>query len=171
VKAHPDPATLARLDDPAFGRRREVLAHLAACSRCRAAWAGPDPSRLFSLLATRPLPAALLDDVSGAVAAGLATGPAAARRYGRAWNARAVAALAAAVLLAVAMLFVGGDHPGSPQPVAQGLPAAPLPPVPGADLSPSATVAVLDSPGHARVIDLTVGKTQLVMIFDGELDL
>jgi len=36
---------------------------------------------------------------------------------------------------------------------------------------PAAGVELLSSPGAARVVDLTVGETQVVMIFDEGLDL
>jgi hypothetical protein len=38
-------------------------------------------------------------------------------------------------------------------------------------ITPGAQVVLLDSPGEAQVMDLTVGETQIVMIFDREFDI
>ena len=65
MSAHVDPVLWAA----SSGRERStMLAHLRACPSCQRSVAAHDPSALFGLLATAPLPPSLLDDLSAAVA-------------------------------------------------------------------------------------------------------
>lgn len=162
MKPHPDPEVLAGADRLAPDARMEVLRHLAECSACRGIHVASDPAKLFGLLAARPLPAARLDEVSTRVAAAIDSGARLARSPGGSRGARAVTAVAASLVLAALTLLLTGDR-------LRGRVAAPVAGFTG--ITPAASLTLLDSPGEARVMDLTMGDTQVVMIFDRELDL
>jgi hypothetical protein len=115
------------------------------------------------MLSTREMPEGLLDRASDGVVSAIDTGTGASPGVARPWNLRTAGALAAGILLALALVLFTGKTPetGSPaQPVAE-----------LAEIAPGASVALLDTPGEARVVDLTMGETRVVMIFDQELDL
>ena len=166
---HPDLRPL--LDEvplPAPGRA-ELLAHVRACAECRVELASADPSRLFALLGSEPVPREALERLSQRVAAAIASEP---RRrpaaHSWAWGALAASLLVAGMLGAYLL-----DRPGVEPP-------APLPPqlvereaarpFSGTAL-PAGMVEVLDSPGDAEVIEIPLGDVQVVMIFDTELPL
>ena len=163
MSAHPSLETLSHLDGMAPDRRRELLRHVRACSACRSQWAASDPTRLFAMLSTREVPEDLLDSVSEGVFAAIDSGIAARPGVSRAWNLRAAGALAAGILLALGMVFFTGgtSEVGSPVPSVADL----------VEIAPGASLALLETPGEARVVDLTMGETRVVMIFDQELDL
>jgi hypothetical protein len=144
-------------------RRDQLLQHLRKCSACRGAWSASDPSRLFSMLSVRELPGDLLDSVSEGVFSAIDSGTPTPARVGGARSLRAAGALAAGILLAVTLVLFTGRVPDVGSPVDS---LAEL-----GEIAPGATVALLDSPGEARVVDLTMGETRVVMIFDQELDL
>ncbi len=162
MNVHPDSASLRDLDALGPERRDEVLDHVAACSRCRDMFMASDPTRVFALLGRRPIPEDVLEDISASVMAGIEAGePVPANRFapGKAW---AWSAWAAAVILGVALVLVPVKKtpgPETPEVVAE------------FHARPRATVTVINSPGEARVIDLAIGETQVVMIFDREMDL
>lgn len=138
--------------------REEILRHVRACGACRAKWLDGDPTRIFSLLASAPVPPSVLQGVSRQVAASI-------DRPVRKSGAVApiafpgLAAAAAALILAVATGWLVLAPSSPSRPVARQ--AAPA----------HADVEVLSSPGEGRVVDLTVGDTQVVMIFDPRLEL
>lgn len=152
----------------AFGRfegepRRRALRHLTACVTCRSALAGEDPSRIFSLLGRAPVPPEILDQVSRGVAAGIAD------RAGRRGaggvtvaRLRLAGALAASLLLAalLGLPLLGPSSPG-PEVVAEAGPSA----------APRAAIELVERADRAEVFDLTVGGTQVVMIFDEGMEL
>lgn len=108
-----------------------------------------DASSVFSLLGEAPLPEGLTDAVSRGVSEAI-------DRDSRATPSRL--AWAAALLLAVGVAWLAAD--------------APAPPVPGGPgPAPRASVTLQAPSGQARLVDLTVGATQVVMIFDEEMDL
>jgi hypothetical protein len=137
--------------------RRAVLEHAASCARCRQALAERDPSSIFALLSLKPIPRDAQEAVSKAVAhrAGRdravpaeifsSTGPA--RRIVAA--AVVVAALASGITTVVL-------RPSGPAP---GLAAARA----DVDVRPAASVS--------EVVDFTVGETQVVMVYNGDLRL
>ena len=155
MSAHVDPSRLASSSGPL---RRAMLTHLRGCPACRRTAAAHDPSLLFGLLALEPLPPVLLDDLSRSVA----------RRVGSdrpAFGALAQAAswprrVAAAAVLALTLL--------SGFATLRERSAAPQPP---ALSSRRADVEVDSERGVSQVIDLTVGETQIVMVYNGELQL
>jgi hypothetical protein len=151
---HVDPAVLA---GAAGDARRQMLAHIAACSACRARVVAEDPSILFALLSAAPLPAGMLEDVSRETArhAGLdrgAFGSAAEFSPAKRWL--AVAAVSALTILC--------GYATLRERVAQ--------PVALVEQR-RADVDVNPAGGVNQVIDLTVGETQIVMVYNGDLNL
>ena len=68
--------------------------------------------------------------------------------------------------VALGIVFFSGKSPEIGSPVG---PVAEIAEI--TEIAPGASVALLDTPGEARVIDLTMGEARVVMIFDQELDL
>lgn len=143
--------------------RDRALDHALHCRDCRTALVSEDPSRIFSLLALEPIPGDLLEEVSRRVARDLdrpGKGGGARLRLVSAWA--AAAALAATILLAALRL---------------GAPASPLAPdgsrliAAGPPGGPVAEVSLSGASDGSAVVNLTVGGTQVVMIFDGRIDL
>lgn len=153
---HVTPEVFASLAGEA---RAAALRHVATCGACRASIAREAPEFLFALLSLEPESPEILDAVSEGVS----------RRLGdprpswvEALRDRGlppvVARLAvAAAVAACGLLFLRGPVPEGTQPV----PAAPE----------RAGVTLVEPAPDAQVIDLTVGGTQVVMIFDPELTL
>jgi len=137
-----------------------MLEHLRGCASCRRNAAAHDPTLLFGLLALTPVPAALLDDLSNQVA----------RRVGgdrssygalagfAAWPRRAAAA-AVLVLTLLSGYATLRERPAVP------------PPLSLSSSSRRADVDVESGRGVSQVIDLTVGETQIVMVYNGDLSL
>lgn len=153
---HVDPARLPELsgDD-----RRRAVAHLAACSACRARVAAEAPEALFALLVLEEEDAGILDAVSTGVARRLDDAPPswveALRERGLS---RTVAGLAVAAAVAACALLATRTPRPAPVPVAE------------ADGARGGVTLVEPAPA-TQVIDLTVGGTQVVMIFDPEMKL
>jgi hypothetical protein len=155
VSAHVDPAQWAA----SSGRERSaMLSHLRACAACQRAVAAHDPVALFGLLAAAPMPPALLDDLSAAVAHqaghdrpsyGVVAGVAA-------WP-RRVAAAAALLLTLLSGYATLVERATVPPRLAVS--------------SRRADVEVDSGRGVSQVIDLTVGETQIVMVYNGDLNL
>jgi len=157
------PAAPGNWDETDSGTRRSWLEHIDGCDACRNAWIAQDPVRWFAFLSEQAPPAGLrqgenlvrenrlLEDLTATVIASIPAVGA-----GR-WN---PGRLAAAALLAATLLLpfaVWKERTGPADPVAGG--------------APLADVEILSTPGEARVIDLSVGDTQVVMIFDSELEI
>ena len=150
MTAHVDPV---RLDAASGEERRGLIAHATACGACRRAIAAHDPALLFALLAGASIPHGVLEAVSAGTARGLA-------RPARVSRMPAVAAAAAAVLVfALSVVF-------RPE-------VAPVPaPAPALASVPRAGVEVQGgAPVVSQVVDFTVGDTQVVMVYNPELDL
>jgi len=152
---HVDPAQLAS----ASGAKRAVmLAHLRQCAPCRREAAAHDPAILFALLAYTPIPEPLLADLSAEVAHRVGRDPSTigVLAGAAAWPRRA--AVAAAFVLTLLTGYATLKEP----------PAVP----PSITRShPRADVDVSAGSGVSQVIDLTVGDTQIVMVYNGELKL
>jgi len=148
VSAHVDPRLL---EDAGGAERREMLAHVASCRDCRRAAAAHDPTLLFALLADAPIPARILDQVS----AGAAHKVAAASRPAP-LRAVAVAAALAAVVSGAVILRSN---------------VVPPPEVAAAAPVPRADVEVRAGDSVSQVVDFTVGDTQVVMVYNPELQL
>ena len=119
-----------------------------------------DPTTIFARLRDVEIPPELLASVSQEVSAALDR-----EVPQRTWIRPAVAwAAAAALALAVLVPAALRPHPTAPPVVAVAAPAA-------APETPRAGIESLRTPGPAQVLDLTVGDTQVVMIFDAELAL
>jgi hypothetical protein len=157
-RAHP-----RLLDGPAGVGREEALEHLRRCEACRREATAEDPTRLFALLGARPVPRRILDEVSGRVAAAVRRVEAVRPAFPSA-RVRMASAWAGAAALAVALLLPLAGGPGRRSSADAAAVLAPA-------SAPRAGVQVVSSPGVSQVVDLTVGETQLVMIFDAGLDL
>ena len=160
MTGHPDPRRIERLEGSA---RREALDHLSRCEACRDEAFGHDPAALFALLAARPVPADALDSVSRVVSVAVRGGreiprpaPPARLRSASAWVAAAL--LAAALLAPLAGRLRTPERPAVAA-TAEGGKA------PRAAVQPAAASETI------QTVDLTVGDTQLVMIFDPRLEL
>ena len=155
MSTHVDPAALSKSSGL---ERRAMLAHVAGCASCRRAVAASDPAILFSLLALAPIPESALDAVSVEVArhAGRDRSP-----LGVLFDAVAGPRLAASAAV-VALALVCGyavlrDRPAVPAAISSS--------------KPRADVEVESGRGVSQVIDLTVGETQIVMVYNGDLKL
>ena len=155
MSAHVDPKALAAASGPA---RRALLSHLVECAACRDAAAAEDPSILFALLAFTPLPEPLLDDVSTKVA----------RWAGRDRHDSAgfLGIAAQPRRLAIAAVFTLTLLTGYAT-----LRKAPAGPPVLSKMSRRADVDVTPGRGVSQVIDLSVGDTQIVMVYNGDLKL
>jgi hypothetical protein len=156
MSAHVDPLTLT---SSAGSKRRAMLEHVRDCAACRSALAEHDPSALFGLLALTPVPEPLLEDLSAEVA----------RRAGHDRSPFGVIAGSAASWprrAAVAAVFVLTLLSGyaTLRPIREAAPRISL-------SSPRADVDVDSGQGVSQVIDLTVGETQIVMVYNGDLKL
>ena len=157
MTGHVDPVCFEAAEGAA---RAAMVDHLAACASCRYAVACHDPALLFALLSRVRVPVRVLDDVSRGVASGAGggrisgadfwTGSAAAR------NAAAAAVLGLALLTGLATIRGRGPVPVQAPPGAA--PAA-------------ATVEVRPDAAVSQVVDLTVGQTRFVMVYNGNLRL
>lgn len=136
--------------------RGTALAHLRDCAGCRVLWLAEEPSRVFALLAQATIPADRLERLSARIDAEI-------RPARRRWL--GAASIAASVLLAALVATVSWNH---------ALPVASIAAVgslePGdADAMGTRLVAL---PGDdARVVDLTIGETQVLLIFDESIEL
>jgi len=162
VSDHPDLTPLLspsqaedRLD------RAELLGHLALCARCRAEVAADDPSRLFALLALSEPPPGALERLSREVQRATAVSAAPRRRRWRA----AGGAVAASLALAAAL---GGFLWRSIPPAGHALAVAR--PASAVEAKP-VTMIELSQPPSAQMLDMSIGDTQLILIFDEALDI
>ncbi|HEX4823140.1 MAG TPA: hypothetical protein VFV19_02390 [Candidatus Polarisedimenticolaceae bacterium] len=151
MSAHLDPAGFDALTGAA---RREAVDHLRVCSGCRASALAHDPTILFALLDRTPVPARILDDVASGVRREIQAVP----------RPQTVRRFAAAAMLALALVcgFVAGR---SPLPA----PASAIAVLPH-DL-PRAAVDVSPQQAVSGVVDFSVGETQVVMVYNGDLHL
>jgi hypothetical protein len=155
VNVHVDPVRLADSSGP---ERSEMLQHLRACPPCRSKAVDHDPSLLFGLLALAPLPPVLLDDLSREVARRAGNDRQSFGTLAEAanWPRRAAAAAIFALMLLSGYATIH-ERIATPAPLSLS--------------SRRADVAVDSGRGVSQVIDLTVGETQLVMVYNGELKL
>jgi len=161
MNEHVDPGGLRDLETLPEARRRELLAHAAGCAECHRRLAGENPANLFALLAVQPLPAGALERLSQRVD-GEVSRRAATKRASGSW--RAVASIAASLLLAVLFGTYVSQRDMGPIPArAAALELEALAPPRGIEL--------MSSPGQAEVVDIEVGGTRVVMIFDKELNI
>ena len=159
---------IAGFDALAASERENALAHMRVCGPCRERLCAEEPSRLFALLALEPIPDAALEQLSRRVSVDLdrESGGAAVRRR---WP--EVASIAASLFIAV--IFLGYSWMPSSETSALAGPVAidaPASQFASADESPG-QIQLISSPGTAQVLDLTVGDTRVVMIFDEALDI
>lgn len=153
---------ISGFDGLSDARRRSALDHLAGCAECRAYWLADDDARVFSLLARTPIPEDRLEQLSERIDTALdelqSGRPARRRMFG-------VASIAASLLLAAVFGAALWDHE---------LPAsatAEIEPLVSAD-EDVAGIQFVDTAGeNAQVLDLSIGGTQVLMIFDESIEL
>jgi hypothetical protein len=160
---HPDLSSRTSLDGLSEHERRALLGHVSACPRCREALAGDDPSRLLALLALASPPQEAMERLSARVAGGVDRLGASRRGRGAGFVASIAATLLLAAILGGYLVRQGPPAPPAARPVANGWSAA-AEPAPGG-------VELISSPGEAQVVELSIGGTQVVMIFDEALDI
>jgi anti-sigma factor RsiW len=162
VSPHVDP----RLFEIAGGdQRRAMVEHLRNCPACRSEAAAFDPSILFSLLAAAPIPKVVLDDVSAEVSRRAGSDRGSIGGLMAAMPAARVRVAAAAV---VALVLVSG-YATMRRPARElaATEAASVPPT----VAQRADVDVLPARAVSQVVDFTVGETQVVMVYNGDLQL
>jgi hypothetical protein len=170
VSGHPELRPLVEGADLAPTERSRLLAHVRDCAACRADLASHDPSLLFSALALEPVPAEILDRVSrgAASAIGRERRRAATRRV-YAWGSLAASILIAGLLGGYVWTQRDLEPPRSPRPEIVDAVRAPAPEPAEPAAMPAAMIEILDSPGNADVVEMTVGDVEVVMIFDREM--
>lgn len=168
MSAHPSRERLAAFaGGRRTSRREELLRHLAECAACRSPWLDEDPTRIFALLSLEPVSEHLLERLTRDVNRAVEREAPSARPVRRIY---AVAAIAAALVLAAAFGIEWTRGPATlVEPRVETLEAFAEPP-PGPSL-PHPGIDLIESPGTAQVLDLSVGETQFVMIFDEALDI
>ena len=143
--------------DLATGTERAAwLEHVADCPDCRDTWLEGDPSRIFALLSDQPAgdeagEQMALDRLSGSIRGTIRAGHPASL-----WFRLAAAAVLAGAMLVPSAAWLFRERPAAPVLAAT---------------YPLADVEVLSTPGDAQIIDLSVGNTQVVMIFDSRIEL
>jgi anti-sigma factor RsiW len=165
--SHPDLRPFLAEAELPTTERSSLLEHLRSCPLCRAEVVASDPTRLFTLLAAERVPPEVLERVSTRAAAAIAVERQ--RRTIRPW---AMGAVAASLLVAGLFGAYLSNRPGVEPP-------APLPvksllskPKTAAEVSiPAWMIEVLESPGDADVVEMSVGDVQIVMIFDEALEI
>jgi hypothetical protein len=173
MTGHPSPQRLSELETAAGQCRRELLEHVRDCAECRATVLAEEPSRLFALLSLDAVPPEILDRLSRR----LGERPAAPRRAARPFG--AMLSLAASIVLAG---FLGAyllSHPPleiatlDAPPPADPVWVSSRPPEPrdARHAGPIHGVELLSSPGAGTLVNLSVGETRVVMIFDEALKL
>lgn len=146
-------------------RRAQALDHLRACATCRAAWLAEDGSRVFSLLARAPISEDRLEQLSGRLDAALdELQPRRAERRGM----FRVASIAASLLLAAVLGAVLWNHefPSATVVTVERIEALAQP------HEEVAGIQFVDMLGDdARVLDLIIGGTQILIVFDESIEL
>jgi hypothetical protein len=170
MRSHPEAALFDRLDALPTAERERLLHHAAGCESSRAGLAAGDSSRLFALLAADPLPAERLAEFSAKLDLELdRTTP---QRTAPRWIGAAAALAASTVLAGFLGSYVLWQSRISPQPVSGAPPAsAPLAVAVTEQEIPAGGVELISTPGDAQVMELAIGETKVVMIFDEALDI
>ena len=142
-------------------RRAAALEHLCECASCRAECLAHSETSVFSLLSRAPLPEERLEQLSARIGTALdELKTPLPRRVFR------VASIAASLLLAAALGAVMWNH----EVPARGVTFAELDPA-GAEEDVAGIRLVATPGGEAQVMDLSIGETQILMIFDESIEL
>jgi len=160
VNGHADLAPLLGGADLPLEDRKRLAAHLCACAACRAEIADKDPSLLFVLLAAEGIPDGIEERVSLAAVASFAHERRGAARRRIAWAALAASLAAAAVLGAYMWRQAAAPAPARMAAALVGNGTT------EAAATPTGMIEVLDSPGTAEVVEISVGDLEVFMIFD-----
>lgn len=167
---HVDPS---RWDNLRGAEREQAVGHLVRCAACRTRLLASDPTRAFALLGAEAIPVAALRRLDERVDEALSAARRGARPTGARWL-----SLAASLALAA---WIGAWVAGRPGPAVE--PAAEIAAAAGNGLrfeaqSDAGSLSegirgfrLVGAGPDAQVLDLTVGETQVVMIFDGKLEI
>jgi hypothetical protein len=172
---HPERRRLLDFDGLSCEERQVVLKHARSCAACRGLLVTDDPARLFALLRLEPLPEAALERLSDRVATEIDRDVRPAARFRRGWSAASLAAslILGAVLgsyLLTARIeepVVALDSASAPAEESVSLVREATAP----DTDPVRGVELISSPGAGKLVNLSVGETRVVMIFDEALDI
>ena len=174
--SHPVRGRLAEFDDLPRDERQQLLEHARDCAACRRALIAADPARLFALLGVDALPDEALERLSDRVGREVdrSARPAVSRR--RVYGAASIAAsLVLGAVLGAYLLTPRHEQEddggivaveGETTPAEQWIPSEGQPAA-----QPVRGVELISSPSSGRVVNLLVGGTRVVMIFDEELDI
>ena len=165
---HPEVKLLDRYEALSAAQRGDLLRHAERCATCRRRLAEADPTRLFALLSRLPVSEGALNRLTIGLDRELDRDDP--KRPGSRWLG-AVASIAASLALAAVLgsfaLRLAADLPVAsvPAPAMGGVVLAREgEPAPGG-------LQLIFSPGEAQVMELSIGETQVVMIFDEALDI
>ena len=156
---------IAAFEALADDQRAAALDHVCECAMCREAWLAEDGSRVFALLARAPLPKDRLEQLSERVDRALdrLEPRVPARR-----DVFRVASIAASLLLAAVLGAMLWNHEMPAKRVAELDEIDMLPPLE----EEVAGIRLVATPGgEAQVLDLVIGETQILMIFDESIEL
>ena len=144
-------------------RRATALEHLCECASCRAECLAASETSVFALLSRAPLPEEKLEQLSARIETALdeLQAPLPVRR--RVFR---IASIAASLLLAAVLGAVMWTH----EVPARGTMFAELEPL-GVDEDVAGIRLVSTPGGEAQVLDLSIGETQILMIFDESIEL
>ena len=158
--------TLREFEAMGATARDAALAHMEGCAACRKLWLAHDPVRAFALLSRAPIPETALDRLSGRIAAAVDSLDPRSRFAGRRWF--GAAAVAASMLLAALVGALLWTHEMPEEQVARIDEIGFLQPL----VDEVAEMRLVAIPGdQAQVFDLTIGETQVLMIFDESIEL
>lgn len=165
MKEHLQQHEIVGFDALADNRRAAALDHLQGCAACRAAWLAQGGSRVFALLARVPLPEDRLEQLSERVDAAL---DGLQQRLPARRGVFRVASIAASLLLAAALGAVLWNHE---LPVEQVATLDEIEALAPPDEEVAGIRLVATPGGEAQVLDLSIGGTQILMIFDESIEL
>jgi len=161
---HLKPDEIGGFDALTGDRRMAALEHLSGCSTCRVACLADNQASVFALLARVTVPEEKLEQLSARIEAAL-DGVAPGVQVRRSPFHR-IASIAASLLLAVVLGAVMWNHE-APQPVASFAEIEAL----GVDEDVPG-IRLVATPGEQpQVLDLSIGGTQILMIFDESIEL
>jgi hypothetical protein len=161
---HLNPEEILGFDALTGDRRVAALEHLCGCSTCREACLASDEAGVFALLSRVAIPQEKLDQLSLRIDAALDdVRPAVPIRRNPFHR---VASIAASVLLAAVLGAVMWNHE-APEPVVSFADIEAL----GVEEAISG-IRLVSTPGdRPQVLDLSIGGTQILMIFDESIEL
>ncbi len=158
---HPDPRSLWRDDLVDASERATILEHVGSCAECRGVVAAERPEMLFALLTQESIATLALDRLTARIDVAISHSVRAGADSSR--EPRWVPIAASLLLAALVGAYVWQRG------------VEPLAEVVNGRTSSGSSVALgaieVDEPGEAEVVNVQIGDTTVVMIFDRGLDL